>query len=67
MKKLLFGLLVLSCVGCGSSAENDNKFDSLKTQIDTTARKVADSVKAKAGRLEDRIEEKLNSKDSSNH
>jgi hypothetical protein len=67
MKKLLFGLLILSCAACGNSAEDNNKLDSLKTQIDTTADKIADSVKAKASRLEDKIEEKLNSKDSFNH
>jgi hypothetical protein len=50
-------LLLVACNNEGDSTER--KLDSLETRIDTTAEKVWDSTKAKAKDLKERIEKKI--------
>lgn len=66
MKKTAFVVLMavfaLSCNNEGGITEQ--KLDSLEERIDTTADKVWDSTKAKAKELKERIEQKLENRDS---
>ncbi|HEY1112840.1 MAG TPA: hypothetical protein VGE66_04745 [Chitinophagaceae bacterium] len=55
-------LLLASCNNEGDSTER--KLDSLETRIDTTAEKVWDSTKAKAKELKERIEQRIERRDS---
>lgn len=59
---VLMAVLAASCNYEGSSTER--KLDSLEERIDTTADKVWDSTKAKAKELKERIEQKLENRDS---
>jgi hypothetical protein len=59
---LLVGVLMSACNETGDAT--DRKLDSLEHRIDTTAEKVWDSTKARAKDLKERIEEKLENRDS---
>jgi hypothetical protein len=59
---LLVGVLMSACNETGDAT--DRKLDSLERRIDTTAEKVWDSTKARAKDLKERIEEKLENRDS---
>ena len=66
MKKLLFLVFVaIFAVSCTDEGTNNTvNLDSLGTKIDSGANEVWDSTKAKADRLEDRIDNKIDIKDS---
>jgi hypothetical protein len=55
-------LLLAACNNEGDSTERE--LDSLETRIDTTTEKVWDSTKAKARDLKERIEDKIENRDT---
>jgi hypothetical protein len=57
-------LVILTLSACNNSAQIESKVDSLAKKIDTTADKVWDSTKAGFERLKDKVEDKLDKKDS---
>lgn len=59
---LLFCMVLTGCNENGDSTER--KLDSLERRIDTTAEKVWDSTKSKAKELKERIENRLERRDS---
>ena len=59
---ILMGCLMGACNNNGSSTEN--KLDSIGQKLDSSAGRVWDSTKAKAKDLKERIENKLEQKDS---
>ena len=59
---LLFFAFTLSA--CNNSGKIESKVDSLSKKIDTTAGKVWDSTKAGFKKIVDKVEDKLDKKDS---
>ena len=57
-------LFVLICSACNNSGKIESKVDSLIKKIDSTAGKVWDSTKAGFKRIQDKVENKLDKKDS---
>ena len=64
MKKLGFFALVLVFSGCNNSSGLSEKVDSLSKKIDSGAERIWDSTKAGAKRLKDKIDDKLDGRDS---
>lgn len=66
MKKLLFlAFVAIFAVSCTDEGTNNTiNVDGLGEKIDSGANKVWDSTKAKADRLEDKIDSKIDIKDS---
>jgi len=64
MKKLGFFTLVLVFTACNNSSGLSEKVDSLSKKIDSGAERIWDSTKAGAKRLKDKIDDKLDGKDS---
>lgn len=59
---LLFFAFFLSA--CNNSGKIESQIDSLSKKIDTTAEKVWDSTKAGFNKIKDKVEDKLDQKDS---
>ena len=57
-------LFVFTLSACNNSGKIESKVDSLSKKIDTTAEKVWDSTKAGFKRIKDKVEDKLEQKDS---
>ena len=57
-------LFVLTLTACNNSGKIESKVDSLSKKIDTTAGKVWDSTKAGFNRIKEKVEDKLDQKDS---
>ena len=57
-------LFVLTLSACNNSGKIESKVDSLSKKIDTTAEKVWDSTKAGFKRIKEKVEDKLDQKDS---
>ena len=57
-------LIVLTLSACNNSGKIESKVDSLSKKIDTTAEKVWDSTKAGFKRIKEKVEDKLDQKDS---
>jgi len=64
MKKLGFVAMVLMFSACNNSSGLSEKVDSLSKKIDSGAERIWDSTKAGAKRLKDKIDDKLDGKDS---
>ena len=65
MKKMGFVVITLGFLtACTSSTETKIKVDSLGKKFDSAAQKTWDSTKEKGKELKEKIEEKLNNKDS---
>ncbi len=66
MKTIVAVCMVFLLWSCTNDGGVENRMDSVKRYLDTTAEKIGDSVKAKSQRLEQKIEERLRKrKDSS--
>ena len=65
MKKLGLFALILVFSACNNSSGLSEKVDSLSKKIDSGAERIWDSTKAGAKRLKDKIDDKLDGKDSS--
>lgn len=64
MVRILLILVGVAFMACSNESESKTKLDSLNLSVDSSADRIGDSIKQKAGRLEDTVEARLQDRDS---